>query len=149
MICSAQVSVYPLRQEHLGPAIDVVRTTLQAHSLPAEVGPMSTIVTGEAAIVFAALAEAFDKTAQSGQVVMTFTVSNACPVRWADAGTRFAWLSVLGLPPPASSARTPTRGGAGHRWARSSRRSSAGSCCAWQAICGGAPCSTWDAATAR
>ena len=86
MICSAQISAYPLRQEHLGPAIDIVRTTLEAHGLRCDVGPMSTIVTGEAALIFAALADAFDKAAQSGQVVMTFTVSNACPVRRQSPG---------------------------------------------------------------
>lgn len=80
MISSAQISLYPLRQEHLGPAIDSVRQTLEAHGLKAQVGAMSTIVTGEAAAVFAALAEAFDKAAQAGPVVMAVTVSNACPV---------------------------------------------------------------------
>jgi len=80
MISSAQISIYPLRQEHLGPAVGIVRETLEAHGLQAQVGPMSTIVTGEGGIVFAALAEAFDKAAQNGEVVMTFTVSNACPV---------------------------------------------------------------------
>lgn len=80
MISSAQISLYPLRQEHLGPAIEIVRETLEAHGLQAQVGPMSTIVTGETGIVFAALAEAFDKAARTGEVVMTLTVSNACPV---------------------------------------------------------------------
>ena len=80
MTSSAQISVYPLRQEHLGPTIEIVRETLEAHRLQAQVGPMSTIVTGETDILFAALAEAFDKAARAGQVVMTFTVSNACPV---------------------------------------------------------------------
>ncbi len=80
MISSAQISIYPLRQEHLGPAVETVRETLEAHGLRAQVGPMSTIVTGETGIVFAALAEAFDKAARTGEVVMTLTVSNACPV---------------------------------------------------------------------
>ena len=80
MITSAQISVYPLRQEHLGPTIDGVRHALEAHGLRAKVGPMSTMVTGDAAIVFAALTDAFDRAAQTGEVVMTFTVSNACPV---------------------------------------------------------------------
>ena len=80
VISSAQISVYPLRQEHLGPAVETVRETLEAHGLRAQVGPMSTIVTGETGIVFAALAEAFDKAARTGEVVMTLTVSNACPV---------------------------------------------------------------------
>jgi uncharacterized protein YqgV (UPF0045/DUF77 family) len=79
MISSAQISAYPLRQEHLRPTIEMVRQTLEAHGLRADVGPMSTTVTGDAATVFAALADAFDKAARIGQVVMTFTVSNACP----------------------------------------------------------------------
>lgn len=40
---------------------------------------MSTHVTGEAGVVFAALAEAFVQAATTGDVVMMVTVSNACP----------------------------------------------------------------------
>jgi uncharacterized protein YqgV (UPF0045/DUF77 family) len=77
---SAQVSVYPLRQEHLTPAIRAVTEALQARGLHAEVGPMSTRVTGRADSLFAALEEAFVLAAATGQVVMTIAVSNACPV---------------------------------------------------------------------
>jgi uncharacterized protein YqgV (UPF0045/DUF77 family) len=80
MIASAQVSVYPLRQDRLGPAIEAVRASLEDHGLTAEVGPMSTIVVGEDAVIFAALGEAFAKTAESGEIVMTVTISNACPI---------------------------------------------------------------------
>jgi uncharacterized protein YqgV (UPF0045/DUF77 family) len=80
MISSAQISIYPLRQDHLAPAIDIVRETLESHHLTPQVGPMSTIVTGETAIIFAALAEAFENATRTGQIVMTFTASNACPV---------------------------------------------------------------------
>ncbi len=80
MISSAQLSVYPLRQERLGPAIAIVRAALQAHGLEPQVGPMSTIVTGENQVIFAALGDAFAKAAEMGHVVMTVTVSNACPV---------------------------------------------------------------------
>ena len=41
---------------------------------------MSTMVTGEAAAVFAALQEAFVSAGATGHVVMTVTISNACPV---------------------------------------------------------------------
>jgi len=41
---------------------------------------MSTTVTGEIGIMFTALADAFAKAATNGQVVMTITISNACPV---------------------------------------------------------------------
>jgi len=48
MTISAQVSVYPLRQEHLSPAVEAVRAELEAHGLRAEVGAMSTQVVGDA-----------------------------------------------------------------------------------------------------
>jgi uncharacterized protein YqgV (UPF0045/DUF77 family) len=80
MLSSAQVSVYPLRQEHVGPAIETVRAAFEARGLTPEIGPMSTHVTGEDDLIFAALAEAFAKAAKAGGVVMTITVSNACPI---------------------------------------------------------------------
>jgi uncharacterized protein YqgV (UPF0045/DUF77 family) len=80
MIASAQVSLYPLRQEHLAPAIETVRVTLEGHGLSPQVGAMSTTVTGESGAIFAALAQAFAQAAAGGHVVMTITVSNACPV---------------------------------------------------------------------
>lgn len=80
MIASAQISIYPLRQDRLGPAIEAVRATLTGRGLRADVGPMSTIVVGEDAAIFAALGEAFAKAAELGEVVMTVTVSNACPI---------------------------------------------------------------------
>ncbi|HVB15194.1 MAG TPA: YkoF family thiamine/hydroxymethylpyrimidine-binding protein [Stellaceae bacterium] len=72
--------MYPLGQDRLGPAIELVRTALVAHGLAPQVGPMSTVVVGEDAVIFAALGEAFAKAAELGQVVMTVTVSNACPI---------------------------------------------------------------------
>jgi len=79
-MASAQISVYPLRQDSLGPAIEQVRASLTAHGLTPEIGPMSTLVVGDDAVIFAALGEAFAKAAELGAVVMTITVSNACPV---------------------------------------------------------------------
>jgi uncharacterized protein YqgV (UPF0045/DUF77 family) len=80
MIISAQVAIYPLRQERLTPAITAVSAALQAAGLRPDVGAMSTMVTGEAATVFGALADAFVQAGALGHVVMTVTVSNACPV---------------------------------------------------------------------
>lgn len=79
MTISAQLSLYPLRQEHLSPAIQAVREALLAAGLQPHIGPMSTLVTGEVATIFAALQEAFARTAAAGHVVMTVTLSNACP----------------------------------------------------------------------
>jgi uncharacterized protein YqgV (UPF0045/DUF77 family) len=80
MTSSAQISIYPLRQEHLAPAIEAVRSSLEKYKLAPQVGPMSTIVTGESAVIFAALGDAFGAAASEGQVVMTVTISNACPI---------------------------------------------------------------------
>jgi uncharacterized protein YqgV (UPF0045/DUF77 family) len=80
MVISAQVSLYPLRQEHLSPAIQAVGETLTASGVHPQIGPMSTVVMGEAVTVFAALQEAFVRAAALGAVVMTATFSNACPV---------------------------------------------------------------------
>jgi len=86
LVVSAQISVYPLRQERLSPAVEAVRQALEDRGLQPQVGPMSTVVTGEAAAIFAALQEAFARAAATGQVVMTVTVSNACPVRESVSG---------------------------------------------------------------
>ena len=80
MIVSAQVAIYPLRQERLSPAVTAVSAALQAAGLRPEVGVMSTLVTGEATAVFRAIEDAFTRAGGLGHVVMTVTVSNACPV---------------------------------------------------------------------
>jgi len=77
---SAQVAVYPLRQARLSPAVEAVQAALTRASLRVEAGPMSTMVTGQSDAIFAALADAFAAAAAQGHVVMTITVSNACPV---------------------------------------------------------------------
>jgi uncharacterized protein YqgV (UPF0045/DUF77 family) len=80
MIASAQISVYPLRQARLGPAVETVRAALEARGLAPQTGPMSTLVIGDSALLFAALGESFEATASLGEVVMTVAFSNACPV---------------------------------------------------------------------
>jgi uncharacterized protein YqgV (UPF0045/DUF77 family) len=80
VIVSAQISVYPLRQDHLSPAIQEMQAALAAAGLDVTPGPMSTLVMGEGAAVFDALKTAFLRAAATGHVVMAATVSNACPV---------------------------------------------------------------------
>jgi uncharacterized protein YqgV (UPF0045/DUF77 family) len=77
---SAQVSVYPLRQEQLSPAITKVLDIFQEHGLDTNSGSMSTIISGSSETVFAALQAAFQSVAGQGQVVMVVTFSNACPL---------------------------------------------------------------------
>lgn len=77
---SAQVSLYPLRQIDLGPAIrDAVRICRE-HGLEAQVGAMSTVVWGQESAIFAALQATFHHATVQGDVVMVVTLSNACPV---------------------------------------------------------------------
>lgn len=80
MTVSILVSVYPIRKEHLSPVVGAVKSELEARGLRPEIGPMSTQVVGETEAVFAALRDAFMRVAANGQVIMTVTVSNACPV---------------------------------------------------------------------
>jgi uncharacterized protein YqgV (UPF0045/DUF77 family) len=78
VIISAQVSLYPLRQERLTPAIDAFLRALEREGIEAHVGPMSTMATGESERVFAALRAAFEQSARLGPAVMNVTFSNAC-----------------------------------------------------------------------
>jgi uncharacterized protein YqgV (UPF0045/DUF77 family) len=77
---SAQISLYPLRQLELSPEIDALRLVLEREGLAVQMGPMSTLVTGESSRVFTALREGFEHAAAAGPVAMVVTVSNACPV---------------------------------------------------------------------
>lgn len=80
MDVSAQISLYPLRRDHLSPAIREMQEVLAAAGLDVNPGPMSTLVAGDGAVVFDALKTAFLRAAATGHVVMTATLSNACPV---------------------------------------------------------------------
>lgn len=77
---AAQISLYPLRQMSLSPAIDETLRIFREHRLEVEPGPMSTLISGDDTVIFAALQEAFERAAEGGQVVMVAIFSNACPV---------------------------------------------------------------------
>ena len=77
---TAQVSLYPLKQESLSPAIDSALDIFRRQDLDVNPGPMSTLISGDIADIFKALQLAFEKTAQEGgDLVMSVTLSNACP----------------------------------------------------------------------
>jgi uncharacterized protein YqgV (UPF0045/DUF77 family) len=78
---SAQVSVYPLRQASLSPAIEAALTVFRSHKLEVQPGVMSTMISGDDDEVFASLKETFQQAARFGDVVMNVTLSNACPVK--------------------------------------------------------------------
>jgi tRNA-Thr(GGU) m(6)t(6)A37 methyltransferase TsaA len=76
---SAQVSLYPLGQEDLSPAIDEALRIFREYGLDVNPGSMSTLVSGGDETVFVALQAAFRRAAGQGRVVMVVTFSNACP----------------------------------------------------------------------
>lgn len=81
---SAQVSLYPLRTEHLGPAINAFADALREAGLQVRPGSMSTLVVGEADALFAALKSGFEAACAESEVVMQVTFSNACPREMPD-----------------------------------------------------------------
>ena len=77
---AAQVSLYPLRQESLAPAIDEAIAVFGEYDLDVKPGAMSSVVVGDDTAVFGALQEALRRAAGQGDVVMVVTFSNACPI---------------------------------------------------------------------
>ena len=80
MFLAAQVSMYPLRQPRLSPAIDEAVGIFKQHDLEVTPGAMSSVVSGEDEALFAAIKEVFQRISEQGEVVMILTISNACPV---------------------------------------------------------------------
>jgi SAM-dependent methyltransferase len=56
---SVQVSIYPLRQPHLGPAVSKVLEVFRTRGLQARPGGMSSLVVGETDVVFDSLKHRF------------------------------------------------------------------------------------------
>lgn len=84
---SAQVSLYPLGQEDLNPAIAEVWNALAAHGLDYTPGPMSTLVWGDDDAILAALRDGFRRAAELGPAVLVITLTNACPTPSKEART--------------------------------------------------------------
>lgn len=80
MIISAQVSVYPLGEQNIDPPIERAIALLKEADLTVEIGSMSTIVAGEAEIVFGTLQNVLTELGEQGRIVMNVTFSNACPL---------------------------------------------------------------------
>jgi uncharacterized protein YqgV (UPF0045/DUF77 family) len=76
---SAQVSIYPLGQDDLSPAINEALDIFRKHRLEVQPGTMGTIIAGGASVVFASLEEVYRRLANDRRLVMVATLSNACP----------------------------------------------------------------------
>jgi len=79
MKVQAEISLYPLRQNELTKPIQQFIQALDNNKLKVELGPMSTLVTGDEPVVFESLQKAFEKLAQRYEIVLTAKISNACP----------------------------------------------------------------------
>lgn len=79
MKAQAEVSVYPLRTATLTERIDQFLGHVHQTKLRVQLGPMSTRIKGDSTDIFRALHEGFDAVAAHGDVVLSITISNACP----------------------------------------------------------------------
>ena len=74
-----QFLVYPLRQEHLHPAIEAAVKAAACEGLEVTVGRLSTFAPGDEESVFAAVRAAFDAAKSFGPTVMVVTLSSGLP----------------------------------------------------------------------
>jgi len=80
MEISAQISLYPLKQERLSPAIEEAWRIIEEYDIITQKGSMSTVLTGDRKEVFDAVTEIFEELSKKGMLVLNVTFSNACPV---------------------------------------------------------------------
>lgn len=83
---SAQVSLYPLRQEQIAAPIDEVIELVRERGLLVEPGAMATVLSGDDEEVLGAIRDALRRAAAHGEIVLVVTLSNACPVPGLPAG---------------------------------------------------------------
>jgi uncharacterized protein YqgV (UPF0045/DUF77 family) len=79
MKIQAEISLYPLRCSDLTRPIRQFIELLENNKLNVELGPMSSLISGDSQVVFESLKEAFEQLAKEYEVVMTAKISNACP----------------------------------------------------------------------
>ena len=83
---SAQLSLYPLGEEQLSPAINEAIALLEGRGLDVQPGAMSTVISGDDEVVFDAVRDLLRGAAAQGEVVLVATFSNACPVPLPEEG---------------------------------------------------------------
>jgi uncharacterized protein YqgV (UPF0045/DUF77 family) len=78
-VVGCQFSVYPLRQDDVGPAIRAAVAAARAEDCSARVGNLSTLLTGSEEQVFRALRAAFRAAQSHGSAVITATLAAGMP----------------------------------------------------------------------
>ena len=76
---AAQISLYPLRRESIGPPIREAVGILRERDLDVRLSEMNTFVRGEEEELFGALREVYRRASESGDFVLLVTLTNACP----------------------------------------------------------------------
>ena len=74
-----QLSVYPLRQPHVGPAVRAAVKAAADEGVDLTVGRLSTFARGDEESVFRALRAAFTAAASFGPTVVVVTLSSGLP----------------------------------------------------------------------
>jgi hypothetical protein len=74
-----QFSLYPLRQEHVRPAIEAAVQAAAGQGIEVTVGRLSTFASGDEEAIFAAVRAAFCAARVFGPTVMVVTLSSGLP----------------------------------------------------------------------
>jgi uncharacterized protein YqgV (UPF0045/DUF77 family) len=78
---SAQVGIYGIGEANTDAVVQAALGALAASGLPYEIGGMSTVIdAGDDGQLFATLQAMYAAAASHGAVLMSVSVSNACPV---------------------------------------------------------------------
>jgi hypothetical protein len=81
-----QFSLYPLRQEHLRPAIEAAVQAAARQGVQVTVGKLSTFASGGEEAIFNAIRAAFTTARSHGPIVMLITLSSGLPSEDTVAG---------------------------------------------------------------
>ena len=79
MKVQVEISLYPLHCSDLTEPIQQFAELLKANDLKVEIGPMSTLMSGDSQVIFENIKKAFETLAAEYRLVMTAKISNACP----------------------------------------------------------------------
>ena len=101
-VVGCQFSVYPLRQDDIGPPVRAAVAAARSEGCSVRVGNLSTLLTGSEEQVFRALRAAFRAVQRHGSTVMTATLAAGMPTDEL-VGEIQSTVDAQGPPPSAGS----------------------------------------------